>query len=781
MSAKMPAQDSADLFAEIFGGEPAREEVVLTVGVNGMPAGQISGITDFSTLEIAADELATLLRDRLVEDTADAYAAAVGTGLIPVADAERLGVRIIPDLGRLHLDVELPAEAMTVQPFGLSFRRSGPAVEPERYSGFLNVTGRVQTSETRSLLIGSLGPSVWIHGYVLRGDFGLLRPFDGVYRDGEEVFSVNRYELLRDFRPQQLRVSLGTVQTNVPGPFASVPLLGVSGDRTITMIATDPLIGRRELEFAVPAAGVHRVFVNDSMVATQRVSRGSYRIDNLRLENGLNRVAIEPGESFLVPWSNQLVRRGKHRWSVSAGVYEEETSRPGASGYWTWGALPNVTVGGVGQIDDTRSAVGALGRVATRAGISEMIIAGSFGDAADVAVTGEHTVALPLYDNAPTASVGFEYLGEKYRYLTDEDGASVARTRIGVSASVGYAFDKGPSFYLSGQWQERYGGSQRTSVSLGGNQKIGGSGALSFRLGPEWINETMRWTGAIYLRIFPGGGQVATSVTYDVTEGPAAVSLYPQPGDGVSRFGWNAQFSGFDQEPGRVDAARAQLGYEAYRWRVTAAPRVSRDVESDELDAAATFEGAAAVVFAGSSVSVTKPVQSGFVIFTPRSTIDGYRIGIQPQGDDYQAVIGRIPGVIPTLRAYQSNLISLDGTALPDGLSLGETTYRFDPVLNAGYRVVVGSLATVYVTGTLVDELNRNPGLAFGLATDETGTEVPFFSDETGYFEIHGLTPGRYTLDIDADGRRYTAEIAIDEDVQGLVDLGPVVINEGDE
>jgi outer membrane usher protein FimD/PapC len=371
-----------------------------------------------------------------------------------------------------------------------------------------------------------------------------------------------------------------------------------------------------------------------------------------------------------------------------------------------------------------------------------------------------------------------EYRNEEYRVIDDADELSPARSRVIVDGSVSYGFADGPQFSLSTRWRSLYNDTQRTSLTLAGNQRIGDTGSLSVRMGPEWQDGTMTWRGAIFLRVFPGSGQVATSVNYDLTDGPATVSVYPQGGSGLRRFRWNGQVRGFDNTAGSAESVSARLGYEAYRWEVAATPRAIRDVDSGETEAQSTFQGATALVFAGRSVSISRPVRSSFAIFVARDTVAGNEIGIQPVGDDYRAIIGRLPGVVPDLRSYRPNLINLDGTGLPEGLSLGETTYRFDPVYGAGYRIVVGSEATVYVTGTLVDRLNRNPGLAFGIATAADGAETLFFSDETGYFEIHELKPGTYTLLVDADGRRYTTEIDIAADSRGRIELGPVVIDD---
>ncbi len=198
------------------------------------------------------------------------------------------------------------------------------------------------------------------------------------------------------------------------------------------------------------------------------------------------------------------------------------------------------------------------------------------------------------------------------------------------------------------------------------------------------------------------------------------------------------------------------------------------DLETGEAQTRATLDAASAVVFAGRSVAISTPVRGGFALFVPRSTIAGHDVGVQPVGDDYRSKVGTMPGVISSLRPYRPNVIALDGTSLPEGLSLGRSSYLFHPVEGAGYRVVIGSEATVYVTGILVDRFNRHLGLAVGRAVDASGREQLFFTDESGYFEIHELQPGRYRLVIGKE-QSYAAQIEIPSGQSGHVPLGPVV------
>jgi outer membrane usher protein len=781
----LPAQeggdDPADLFSEVFGSPPPEEEVTLSVSVNGIAGWEVPAVTDFSVVRISSGEFLAILEEWLVEGAYAEVTAALSEDFFQPEAAEVLDMVVFSDLTRLHLEVDIPGSIMKPQPFGRGRRLAPTApMEPENISGFVNLSSRVSAREERSVLTGTVEPSLWVYSTVFTGEIMLYRPFDGEYREGEEVITFQSYRAFRDIRSLQLRASAGTVISDPPGPFSAPSLLGVDLDRTITMNQRDRLLGQRRYDFSVPEDGLYRINVNDRVVASERVRRGSYTIEDMRLQSGLNRLTIEPGVNELIAWSPRLVTEGKHVYRGTAGVYRDDLARPAASAYWLWGFRPEVTLGSVFQIDDTGGAFGATGRTATRAGITELALGMSFPDSVGTAVSLDHSVALPLYPRFPSISMGVEYYDPNYRLLEDDDDVPASRTQLMVNGSVGHELEQGPRLSLSARWRRLYSGADRTALAFSVNQAIGTSGSFSFRIGPEWQDGTVRWSGGIFLRVYPGSGQVATAVNYNLTNGPASVSFYPQSTPGITRFNWNAQVTGFDRSTGASENATARLGYQAYRWRAAAAPGMSYDVETGDTEVYSTFEGATALVFAGRSVSISSPVRGAFAIFVPRETVQGYRIGVQPVGDDYRAVIDRLAGVIPDLRSYRSNVVTLDGTSLPDGLSLGGASYQFDPLQNAGYRIVVGSEATVYVTGILVDQLNRNPGLAFGLARGENEDEVMFFSDESGYFEIHDLRPGRYTLFVDAD-REYSAEIVIPPDTVGQLDLGPVVIQERQE
>ena len=501
------AQDDADLFSEVFGSQPPEEDVTLDVSVNGFPAGQASGITDFSTVQLNGTELVSLLKEWLRAEEFVRLQEGVEPGEISPDALAPYGIEITPNLRQLALDVQVPPEMMRVIPFDR--RRSfstDPPVEPETVSGYLNLSSRVFAAEERSVLSGTMEPSVWIAGNVARAEIGLVRPFDGEYREAQEPITLDAYQLLRDFRPQQLRVTLGTVAPQPPGPFAVPRMVGVAVDRTITMDRDNRLIGQRGYKFTVPEDGTYRVSINDQVVESRRVPRGSYRLDDLRLQAGLNRLSVNPGESELIAWSPRLVAVGRHLWHLTGGVYEEEMERPVASAHWLWGLRDDVTVGSIVQGDDRGFALGVTGRTATVAGITEATGGSSVHDETGFAVRTDHSVSLPLFPQAPSVSAGVEYRTEEYRLIDDAEELAASRSRVIVDGSVSYGFADGPQFTLSTRWRSLYNDTQRTSLSLAGNQRIGDSGSLSFRMGPEWQDGTMSWRGAIFLRVFPGSG-----------------------------------------------------------------------------------------------------------------------------------------------------------------------------------------------------------------------------------------------------------------------------------
>ncbi|MDA3947881.1 MAG: hypothetical protein PF508_01540 [Spirochaeta sp.] len=390
----IPAQESADLFSEVFGSPPPEEDVTLDVTVNGFPAAQVSGITDFSTVQLEGVELVALLEEWLRAEEFTRLQEGVDPGPIAPDALAPYGIEITPDLQQLVLDVQVPPEMMRVIPFDR--RRSfatDPPVEPETVSGYLNLSSRVFAAEERSVLSGNLDPSIWIAGNVLRAEVGLQRPFDGEYREDEDPITLDAYQLLRDFRSQQLRVTLGTVAPQPPGPFSAPQMIGAAVDRTITMDRDNRLIGQRGYNFTVPEDGTYRVTVNDQIVESRRVPRGSYRLDDLRLQAGLNRLAVDPGGSELIAWSPRLVTAGRHLWQLTGGVYEEETERPVASAHWLWGLREDITVGSILQGDDRGFAVGATGRTATVAGITEATVGSSIHQTTGFAVRTDHSVA----------------------------------------------------------------------------------------------------------------------------------------------------------------------------------------------------------------------------------------------------------------------------------------------------------------------------------------------------------------------------------------------------
>ncbi len=500
-------EERGELYNRVFGAPPAEESVELTVGINDFPAGQIRGITDFISLRIDGQQLIQLVAPVLTEEASRDLTAMIPAAFIEPEKGEVLGITLFPDLNRLHLDVSIPPEIMDAQPFRertTSLR--SPGEEPAQVSGYVNVEASAYMQEGRDLLTGTVTPSLWMRGFVAQGEVSLFRPLDGDYRSGEDVATLQAYRLFRDVPSRQMRLSLGTVQPVMPGPFATVDIVGFDVDRTITMDPEDRLLAQREFRFTADDPGVYRVSVNDRLVANRRVPTGSYVIEDLRLQHGLNRVTVQPGRSELVPWSPRLVSQGKHVFRISAGVYRPDLERPAATGYWLWGVHPQVTVGAIGQVDDDNGAFGVNGRFATAAGTTEATVAGSRADVSGLALSADHALSLPLFPRAPSLSFGGELYGEGYRFLDDEGDLPPSRPQRVLYGTVGYEIEEGPRFSLSARWRTPYDGSERTSAVLSVHQGIGRAGSLSARIGPEWQDGTIRGAGQFSCDLPPGRG-----------------------------------------------------------------------------------------------------------------------------------------------------------------------------------------------------------------------------------------------------------------------------------
>jgi outer membrane usher protein len=153
-------------------------------------------------------------------------------------------------------------------------------------------------------------------------------------------------------------------------------------------------------------------------------------------------------------------------------------------------------------------------------------------------------------------------------------------------------------------------------------------------------------------------------------------------------------------------------------------------------------------------------------------------VELNPQdGGDYEARADFFgPGVMPELTSYRFYDLHLALPGNRPGFQLQRENYTLLPTYKSGFRIPVGTDATVFARGTLLGADSQLVALRSGEVRSLTEPQAEpriLFTNRGGRFGLEGLKPGRYLLQLFGN-ERDRFEFEIPERSLGMVELGAV-------
>lgn len=749
-----------DLFADVF-GDSAVQTVQLPLFLDEQFIGDITAEVAPQRVLVDGVAVSNAVAQRLNDETRGAVDALVDSGdLIDIGEFTPLGLFLTYQPEQARLTLQLAPDVLRERTVGgTQGRRLVNVQEPVPFSAFLNLRGRsvVATEEGADIFQAEIEPVANYRGWVAESLVGLSND------DGDPV-ELRYARLVRDLETVQIRGEAGIVRYETSPLFGSPELIGVSATRR-EEIGYGPAIFRDgTAQFVVPQAGPVELYINDRLYQTFRLPPGPHRADDLPLGFGNNTVRVQQAAvdgaadgnepvvliDERVYYSPRLVRAGRHTYSGATGIVRDVDLPQAlfATGFYRYGVADTVTVGGAAQLSPEEYAVGAQTLFATRIGISRFDVATYLAPSADsgAAVELAHTVSLLYRPSLPSFEVRGRFQSTHYQDVmgTPTLGASLGGTLI-VNQRIGGTTNATTALLHTIPLDDTV--RRETGVRVGVVHRSPRGYNVSAQIGPTFYDDgTVQWSGSVFLRISTDDRSINTSASYDIAQGPATVQVANAPRRPLQTISWSAATTGFDQRPGSVESLRGTVAYTGYHGAVQVQPRVRRTVGGGSPVAGAAGQYAGAVVWAGGAPMVTRPVEDGFVVFTPRPHIAPYPVPVRPGGGAVSAVVENRGAVLPELPSWGTTVVDLDGSQLPDGFFPGTTPITFRSGYRSGYRVIVGSEATVYISGRLVDGDLEPIGLEAGEIVDAFGNTTLFFTDRDGRFEVIDIAPGEYRL-----------------------------------
>jgi outer membrane usher protein len=737
--------------------------------------------------------LLTVLSPILSPDGRERFAAALPPGeLLTPEQIEQAGVRLSFDQSRLEVVVEqIDPGYAALEVIGGPIERSAIPLTayPERFSAYLNVVGDFRLNDFQDFE----DPGILLFGAVRYRD--VVFEFDGGYDPtltGDRGFYRRQARVVYDEVEQARRWSGGDLQLYGNQLLGSVLLGGVAverGRRVFTGFApVQPLNGQQIL---LDRDATVEVFVDGQQAQTLQLTAGPYDLTNLQIQYGGRNVQLFitdiTGRRQLTSFDNFFdpvdLAAGEVEYGAGIGfvartfqAQPEYGGKPAFSGYYRRGMSNRLILGGALQISEDVQVASAEVVVspATIPGRLELMGAFSIGDSSGLALRGSYSVQLSRGPRASQFAVSADYRSSGFTTLADQIGFGRFET-LNITGSFSQGLSDRTTLVAGLNWFDREGlrTNRRAFVDVVHR-------ARNFRLvaGVEYGTGTFDREFGVRVGIsIPFGSRTRAEANYNSRREDFRAFVSRSYDDRVGSFGYDLGVTR-SQGNASLDGSATYVGNRFFsRLTVTSAGPGFSNIDDRQF---ARLQVGTSLAYAGGSFAIGRPINDSFVIARPHESMAGEQVVLGQSVHDrrYDAVSGTLgPALSPRLNSYVRQNIVYDLKDGAQGYDIGTGIHTVEPHYRSGYRLVIGTDATVSAFGYANLPAGRAE-LVSGTVTSpddpDFGTQ-PFFTNSAGRFALIGLRPGKtYEVRLFDPVAIYT--IRVPADSGSLFQMGEIML-----
>ena len=685
----------------------------------------------------------------------------------------------------LTLEIQLPPGMLPGQSVNLGATQPALDLSSRARGGFLNYwLGYSHSQSGFEAYNGAteLGLNI---GKLLLLDNRTFSAADGQYR------SVRLQTQLLYDEPEQLRRwTLGDAFASSGELGSTLNLGGISVSKLYQInpyFIKTPLAG---FAGAVALPSTVDVYMNGARVQSQTLAPGNFSLQNLNAYNatGLRNIELvirdafgqEQHVSFPYFFTDQLLAKGLHEYSYNAGfirnnfgVKSNEYGTAAVSAFHRYGWSDTLTLGLGG--DATRDHINFGPRVSLNTVNAGVVTAGfSLSHDRDIPIKSGAAASLNhTFVSGPISSQLFvRRFTEDYSVIgfnpTDEP-------KLQGSAAVSYGNRNAGTFSLSYAVQTVFGGAaDERSTTLGYTRTLAGNVSLVANVS-RVIADTSEYAAFVGVAFFPARELIANASQQRTTEG-----------DTVNQF----QFA-------KTPPIGEGLGYRVLTQRSVIGGSVSESispfVQYNARNAILTAEGttfvngrsggtdfyqlaiAGAAVYIGNDFYFSRPVNDSFGLVRIEPPLAGVRVLKSNAEVGVTDATGTV--FVPNLGSYQVNEVAIQPKDVPLDYSVTHSSQKLRPPLRSGVIARFDIRRIRAVTGRLK---LRSDGTVTPLENYEmvlTGTAgtARVSTIRHGDFYIENLAPGRYSAQLNVDGKTCKLELTIPTSQEIVTDLGDIV------
>jgi len=774
------------LFAKMSKKKQNSKEFYLPLKVNDILQDEVFVKIDNRENILLTEDTVVYLRSLMKEVFQSKYKVTIDShGFIPLKSLEQLGVKAEYDRKNILLKIFLPVSLKKASL--INFNRSGRlrdvngSVLPESYSGganfYLNQQYHKNGSNSFEKNALNLSSDVYlnVHGFVWEGRLQ--------YNDEEQEVNKGRFRVVSDDVDNQLRYKVGDISLPAHDRMSFLNALGVGVEKiwNIGSGYTQNITRINSHEFFIQNRSRVEIYVNDRYRNALNLAGGTHNLFDLNLPSGLNRVRLvvieDGGKIETIEFNDfsysEVLQKGLVRYGAGAGIESEQLDNE-----WVYNKQRKVTSAYVeyGLLDSVTVETGFQTGEAYLAGSAELLIGTNFGlfNPYVVSSKSEETLGykkgLDYRTNLGevTVNLGYEDIDAKYTLLGNSQSQASTLYRGSLYSQVGMGISMGvsASSYDRGDAKEdKYGVVLRKNF-----------GALSTELNLDQINKVRQANDTqIYATLDYRFGDRYNARYVSYLSGQKHQLNLRRNSEG--RYGVNSNLQFETHELATNYNLRADMNNEKFRLDTS---YLLSDVQSNaQKSETIGLQMATGLVFAGTTATVTAPINSSFVIVdnddkleTPLG-LNGYHEVDEFVYDTYAI----------ELNDYAERELFVDESALDFGVDLRDSKQKFLTSYKTASVMDVAVENFYSIKGSFYEKETGNPLVhkAFKVFNAGTGERSTSFTNDKGEFIINRVGVGAFNISFTKE-RGYTGvarhQFVIKEgEEESLIDMGKVYID----
>jgi outer membrane usher protein len=790
------------IFEEVFGQRRNRsQKVIVPFFIDEQQRGQV-------LLTLGASPAVRIQAAPLLTETAKVIRPDIQETLTSAVDAEgNLSLEVLQqngllatfDRAKLELQIQVPPALRRTNVANLQGQRLPPGAEnalrPSTFSGYVNFrvdqdyiwSGEGQIDRGRQPLIFAIDGALNYKNWVFEGRTDFLEGRNPALIRGD-------LRIVRDAPNQTLRYVLGDLSIPITGYQNTRPQLGFSVERNFGLqpyIVTRPI---SQYEFFLETPSRVDVLVNGRLERTLQLPAGRQDIRDLPLSAGTNNVELvitdDVGRvqrlNFSNPVAAELLAPGVQQFAYSLGFpstsnFADRTydfQKPTLTLSHRLGISNNLTAGGYFQGDFDQQVLGVEGTWATRLGNFGWDIALSHdnGIGIDYAARLRYEYLQVGANNAAQRSfrITVESRGENFTRVGEEKPRNDFLYDITADYSQKLFWDIRGNLSIRYEFGREIPDTYRFALGLSRSFRNGLNVSLnvSERRDFSGFDEQRAYISLSWL--LPQGRQFIQA-TSDITNSREAINRLTWNYNPLQNIGVPRASVGLTQDGQGYDIT-GRLSYTGYRFTWDLSHDTLFSINGDNANGNITqFSFGTALVFADGHFAWSRPINNSFAIVVPQESVRGQVIGVNPSLSGYITRIDNLGfGVVPNLDPYNITRLLVDAPNLPVGMDLGERSILVLPTYRSGTVVRVGTDATVFLRGVLLNPNGEPVSLQSAQIvslSDPNGKPVTFFTNRAGRFATSGLKPGRYEIRLFTNPPS-VLQFEIPSNTRGIYDLG---------